>query len=368
MNLNFGPRAGASLCLSAKCWLMALCAVLAISAPAAGQQRSPVEDAEALFADARRLVAEGKPEQACPRFEQSQKMDPAAGTLINLARCYALLGRTASAWAAYRAASAMSRAVGETKREDVARQQADALALELANTTIYTPQGQVPAGFEILLDGVPWTAGTAATPVDPGTHTVIARAPGFLEWSERFEVLPREQRSIHVPPLRDLKMEPVPVLPGGTTTAEHALQPAQPTRAHPSAARATASRRRSLTDGGPPPSKLRPLGVVLSGAGIVGLAAGTAFGLRARQLNAQSHEGNQCESTGCNPRGLELNHAARDAAAIATVAFVSGVTLSAAGVTLYLLGGATSTHSSVVLAISPLVTPRETSLVLRGRL
>lgn len=350
---------------STQSWLMAVYAVLAISAPAAAEPKNQSDEAEALFTEARRLLTDGKPEQACPKFEQSQKVDPAAGTLINLARCYALLGRTASAWAAYRAAAAASRAGGQTKREHVARAEADALEPELATITIHPPEGTVPAGLEIQLDGATWLGGNAAAPLDPGAHAVVARAPGFLEWSEHFETVPREQREIQIPPLYELPAEVAP--PRATSSAKPALRPFGLSGADLAAATPTPRPKRQARGSELPPSKLRALGIVVSGAGIVGFATGLGFGLRARQLNAQSHEGKQCDATGCNPHGLELNHAARDAAAVATVAIVSGAALSAAGVTLYLLGGA-SAPSSVSLGLSPVVTTRGTSLVLHGSL
>src|SRR4051794_15794728 len=57
--------------------------------------------AEVLFSDGKRLVQERNFAAACPKFEESQKLDPGLGTLYRLADCYEHVGRTASAWAAF---------------------------------------------------------------------------------------------------------------------------------------------------------------------------------------------------------------------------------------------------------------------------
>ena len=43
--------------------------------------------AEALFLEARDLFVAGKVAAACTKFESSYKLDPAPGTLLNLAAC-----------------------------------------------------------------------------------------------------------------------------------------------------------------------------------------------------------------------------------------------------------------------------------------
>src|ERR1035438_7696858 len=66
--------------------------------------------AEALFEEARSLLAAGKYAEACPKFADSERLGPSVATLLNLANCWEKSGRTATAWATYReAASAAHR-------------------------------------------------------------------------------------------------------------------------------------------------------------------------------------------------------------------------------------------------------------------
>ena len=96
--------------------------------------------AEALFREARALMEEGKYAEACPKFRDSQRLDPGVGTLLNLARCYELNGQTASAWSRYGEAAAAARDAGQEGREQHAREQAARLEPTLSRIVLVVPE------------------------------------------------------------------------------------------------------------------------------------------------------------------------------------------------------------------------------------
>lgn len=57
--------------------------------------------AEALFRSAREAAERADWATACERFEESHRLEPAPGTILNLAKCREELGQIASAWKRY---------------------------------------------------------------------------------------------------------------------------------------------------------------------------------------------------------------------------------------------------------------------------
>lgn len=180
--------------------LAALAIALAAAAPAASQTSAA---AELAFRQGRKLMNERRYQEACPKFAESQRLDPAPGTQLNLADCYEKLGRTASAWETFRAAETAATASGQLDFASEARKRAEALEPRLCKLAITA--AAAGAGLAVVLDGKPATAlvGSAA-PVDPGEHTVEATAPGKKTWHQAVRV---DQAgvtvTVEIPPLAD---------------------------------------------------------------------------------------------------------------------------------------------------------------------
>lgn len=135
--------------------------------------------AEALFDEAMRRMEAQKYTDACPMLEQSERLDPAVGTLLYLAHCYEALGRNASAWVTFRTAAAAARDSGQPDRAKIATEYAEKLKPTLSKLVI--EMHSHPDGLELFRDGRQIDAELLGipVPVDAGHHTIEARAPGF---------------------------------------------------------------------------------------------------------------------------------------------------------------------------------------------
>ena len=110
--------------------------------------------AEALFSEGRRLMTAGKLDEACPKFAESQRLDPAPGTLLNLAACYERAGKTASAWNAFREAEVAAGRAGQKDRAAFAKKQWTRLETKLSLVTI-SLAADAAAKWKHLVDGGP---------------------------------------------------------------------------------------------------------------------------------------------------------------------------------------------------------------------
>jgi hypothetical protein len=95
--------------------------------------------AQTLFDEAKKLMASGRYAEACPKLEASQRIEPALGTLLNLADCDEKRGQLASSWARFLEAAAQARAEGHPDAELVARDRAAQLAARLPKSVLQTP-------------------------------------------------------------------------------------------------------------------------------------------------------------------------------------------------------------------------------------
>jgi tetratricopeptide (TPR) repeat protein len=160
--------------------------------------------AEALFREGKALLDDGDYEQACPKLEESQRLDPGTGTLWHLARCYEDTNRLASAWSRYLELAALARKNGEAKKQKAAQKAADRIEPNLPTLTIAVAEGDRIDGLAITIDGRelgPGAWGTAA-PIDAGSHEVEVTAQGHAPWTTSIDITePRQRETIDVPRL-----------------------------------------------------------------------------------------------------------------------------------------------------------------------
>ena len=276
-------------------------ALLIAPTNAAAESDADQARADALFADGRRLLATSRFAEACPKFAESQRLDPAIGTLLNLGDCYEKTGRTASAWAVFHGAVEEARRVSDTRRGTVASERAAALEARLVKLKIVVPRMSVTPGLVVKRDGVTldhadW--GTA-TPMDPGWHAIEATAPGKRRWTLPVTIdAAHPTTTITVPPLEDLV---------ASTSANEA---------------GTEGRAQRLVGG------------IFIGTGVAVLAAGAVFTGIAVAKNHESAP--HCHGNLCDALGVELREDALGGATASTVAVVAGLVAVTGGAGLWL--------------------------------
>lgn len=292
-----------------------------VTSPAFAQSGSNKAAAEALFSEGRSLASAGKCDEAIPKFQASQNLDPGVGTLLNLADCYEQVGKTASAWAEYREVIALARAAGSKEREELATQKAKALEPKLSRLAIKV-SGDA-SGLTITRDGEALESAElgVAIPVDPGTHVIEASAPGKQTFSQ----------SIEVGKEGDSKVVEIPALADGAGPAPGpADEPAK--------------------DGGG--SAQGTIGLVMGGVGIVGVAVGAVFGLSASSKWKDAKAECSDYPYGCGSEGVALQDDAKSAATISTIGFIAGGVLLAGGAALWLTAGS-GDEQTVAVGVGP---------------
>jgi hypothetical protein len=255
-------------------------------------------------------MAQGRYAEACAKLEGSEAQDPGIGTEFNLARCYELAGRLASARAMYRRVMEETHAAGQTERETVAHDLNAQLQSRVAHLVLRVAPPPT-AALEIRLDGSPVPASEWAAPreIDAGTHEVEASAPASMAWKTVVRVAQEgETVSVDVPPLVP-RAALEPVVPPAPVGVEKPMTP----------------------ETGPRSSSRRVIALAIGALGLAGAVPGTYFGLRAVSLESQARPlcpGGPCDSIGYTDRA-----SSRWNGDASTVTFlVSAALLAAAGV------------------------------------
>lgn len=292
------------------------CAVGALAWLAPRDARAGNEAAaEALFLEAKKLVAQKKYAEACPKFAESNRLDRGAGTLIHLGDCYEHNKQLASAWATYKDAASAAQALGRADWEKLAKQRAASLEPKLAKLVTKVPEPT--PGMTVTRDGaeVAQASWGVEIPVDAGTHAVEASAPGHQPWKSTVNVAKDGDRLEVVVP----KLEAAPV----------AAAPPPPPRPPEPPPPAPAAEPRAG-------SAQRTIGFVVAGVGLVGVGVGAVTGLMAIGKNNDAK--GVCANDGpCASRdAVDAADSARSLATVSTIGFVGGGVALAAGAALVL--------------------------------
>jgi hypothetical protein len=309
--------------------LLVVLALDTITPPAVAQTRSPedVRHADILFKEAQKLRDAGQIQKACDAFAESQRLDPALGTLLNLADCHAAEGKTATAFAEFEEAERLAQTRKDRDRASFAHDQVNALSPRLSYVQLAPAPG---ATFDsVTLDGAPLERATWSVHIalDPGPHALVFSAQGKVTRTVEVTVSAPGVQTIPVAALDAVAAPPPPPPP---------LPPPPPPPPPPA-----------------PSSPLRTVGFVVGGVGIVGVGLGSYFGVAA--LSSKNDGNAHCSGKFCDAQGLSLESDAHSKATVSTIAFAVGAVALAAGV--YLVVTAPS-QQAAQLRVGPMVVGR----------
>ncbi|MEO8875558.1 MAG: tetratricopeptide repeat protein [Polyangiaceae bacterium] len=331
---------------------LALISLLGLAGVCRADSQDDKAAAQAAYDLGRKLSLAGNFAEACPKFEESEKLDPGLGTMLFLADCYEKTGKTASAWGEFREAEAIALKQSDA-RQKVAHDRASALEPRLSRVLIKVESANQLDGLYVTRDGVEIGQGVWNTPlpIDPGPHDIAASATGHKTWTEHVEIATNGTTTTVVVPR--LLEEPNAVAVGNPAVLPTKNQ-------NPS----------TQTPDQPPQSDgktQRLVGVAAAGVGVVAAGFGTVFGLMASSKlsdsNADGHCGGSNHSgvNGCDATGVQARSDAGDDATISTIAFVASGVLIAGGAVLYF----TAPHGkkSPVAHLAPSVGPKTAGLM-----
>lgn len=263
-------------------------------------QAQSAASAEVLFREGREAADAGDYRTACEKFHESHRLDPAPGTMLNIADCEEKQGHLATAWTFYRAV--LQKLPPSDERSAVAKARAQALEPRLPRLTVRLAPN-APADSRVLRDGIELKGASldTALPVDPGKHLIEVSAPGHAPRVYEFSLDEGEKRTRVVEPGKRLDGSS-----GGDVSAD--------------------------TGSG---SGKRTLGFVLGGIGVAGLAVGAVTGVMV--LDKKSTVDENCDSSKrCNAEGADAAESGKTLGTVSGVSFVIGGVALAAGTWLVL--------------------------------
>lgn len=285
--------------------------------------------AQALFDQAKKAMAAQNLSEACPKFEESYRLQEAMGTLLNLADCYERAGQLAAAWSKFLELASKARAAGQQARARIGRQRAAALAPRLSHLIINVGSADRSPGLEVRRDGtvVGQAEWGAPIPADAGSHTVEASAPGKQGWTTTVALGGHATTlTIEVPELVDVPVEPKAPQPEPSASAA----PSGLSEVHGGALPP-----KEASGGGLGAQKV--LAIVSGVVGVAGVGVGTYFGLASMSKHKDAEAA--CSQMVCMgpdaSNGVALWNDARSAGNLSTVAFVVGGTAAAGALALW---------------------------------
>ncbi len=277
--------------------LLAVLVAASLFTPCAFARAEDPARAESLFREGKRLYGAGQLDEACAALAESDRLDPAVGTLGLLAACDERRGKLREALLAYREVARRAAAANDD-RAAFARERAESLERRVPKLTVDVadPSSEVRVDGERLRTedfghALLRNVGSVEIAATHRDGTTFSHRAALTEGASLVVAIPAPGRAAEAP------------TPSG--------------------------------EGSPPWAAIGAAGV-----GVAGLAVMTGFGLSAASLDGDSQDlAVECEagSASACTQGQDARSDAETRAGVATVGFVVGVAGLATGALLWLL-------------------------------
>lgn len=164
-------------------------ALVAAAAPARADDQARAEE---LFDEGRKLMrVRSTVDAGCAKLEESLKLWDRGDTVLNLALCHRLQGKTATAWAEFDRAITHGIKVRFPAAIVEAQRQRDELGALLSKLTVTVPPATAALpDLAVELDGQPWPRDrwNTAVAMDPGRVRLRAQAKGRKPFEAQVEL------------------------------------------------------------------------------------------------------------------------------------------------------------------------------------
>lgn len=298
------------------------------------------DKADDYFKAGKKLMAEKKYAEACKKFEDSYKADPAIGTELNIGRCYEEWGKLGKAYHAYKVALKQAKDANDDRAAKITGL-IDKLEPNVPRILIHVPDGAETKNLQVTIDGQPVDPDDLANPqlVDPGPKQV------------EYALGSGTRKTKTVPVERGGTSEITLDLPKLKKPVEHEVDATKkPDEDHQPVATSQVGHGQ------------RVAGVVVGSIGIVGVGVGSYLALSARgKYNDALSAHCMGMTNACDDQGLKDTHDARSQANLASIVFGVGAAAVVTGIVVYVIAPKSSAAEHALY-----VAPTGTGLALGG--
>ena len=351
--------------------VFAACATVVAASSTAFADNSRAEE---LFKQAKKLMAEQRYADACPKFEASFDLDPGIGGELNIARCYEEWGKLGRAYRAYVDAEQQAKNANDPRAGKIHDLVAK-LEPQVPRLLLRVPKTPEFDDVRVTVDGVVLTKSDLSRPylVDPGPKQIEYTLANGVKQTlliplERGGIreltleLPREAREAKPKETREANTsKPKDKVVKGRTASDKAKRRANTEDLG----------KENVAESAPIGSTQRIAGIVTGSVGIVAIGASTALALAARNKYRSAIDSHcQGQKDMCDAQGLSDTQAARRNANIATVVFSVGLAATIGGIVIYAIapkGEGRERQSQSAFYVAPSVSPDGGGIALGGQ-